>query len=410
MGGNFTSNKNSSKATNNTRLGRDDVLAVVVNLDAKGPNANTDSLFCNGVRLSQPQVLPESMRGKELFPVVAFKNMLVHVNFGPHQLAALPFKCRMLGDASQKDATVTKEEAPKGGKQEVVVPVGLPDEGAFMWLDMWLQKNPGYTELSDRSLLAWAEKSGLWRRDGYEHRACNDKPDLSLGIYNVDDGSVGKAIKSIAPIQNRNYVVMELKSNLIKEERETLIKKFSAALFKRVAQVVVGEPTLEFRKKVHEIALQQKQEASDKEFKVKQDQEKLKHKAEQNKIKADWNKKKVEKDRKIAEKAAKKKAAEEKKAAEAAKKVAEKEAKKAAKQKAKEEKEAADKAAEEAKAKAAAEGGDAAAADGEKKDEEKKDDEKKEEAAAEKKEEEKKEEVDVDSDVEEVEEKKEEPG
>merc|ERR1712039_892781 len=183
---------------------------------------------------------------------------------------------------------------------EVVVPVGLPDEGAFMWLDMWLQKNPGYTELSDRSLLAWAEKSGLWRRDGYEHRACNDKPDLSLGIYNVDDGSVGKAIKSIAPIQNRNYVVMELKSNLIKEERETLIKKFSSALFKRVAQVVVGEPTLEFKKKVHEITLQQKQDASDKEHKVKME----------------CNKKKVEKDKKIAEKAAKKKAAEEAKAAE----------------------------------------------------------------------------------------------
>merc|ERR1712217_659275 len=384
MGGNFTSNKNSSKATNNTRLGRDDVLAVVVNLDAKGPNANTDSLFCNGVRLSQPQVLPESMRGKELFPVVAFKNMLVHVNFGPHQLAALPFKCRMLGDASQKDATVTKEEAPKGGKQEVVVPVGLPDEGAFMWLDMWLQKNPGYAELSDRSLLAWAERSGLWRRDGYQNTACNDKPEMNLGIYNVDDGSVAKAIKSIAPIQNRNYVVMELKGNLIKEERETLIKKFSPALFKRVAQVVVGEPTLEFKKKVHEITLQQKQEASDKEFKVKQDQEKLKHKAE--------------KDRKIAEKAAKKKAAEEKKAAEAAKKAAEKEAKKAAKKAAKEAKEAADKAAAEAKAKAEeeakakAEGADAAVVDGEKKEENK---------------EESKEEVDVDSDVEEVEEKKE---
>merc|ERR1712217_378658 len=377
MGGNFTSNKNSSKATNNTRLGRDDVLAVVVNLDAKGPNANTDSLFCNGVRLSQPQVLPESMRGKELFPVVAFKNMLVHVNFGPQQLTALPFKCRMIGDASQKDATLTKEEAPKGGKQEVVVPVGLPDEGAFMWLDMWLQKNPGYAEISDRSLLAWAEKSGLWRRDGFEHRACNDKPEMGLGIYNVDDGSVAKAIKSIAPIQNRSYIIMELKGNLIKEEREVLLNKFSPALFKRVGQVVVGEPGLEFKKKVHEIALQQKQEAAEKEFRAKQEEEKRKHKVEQNKIKAEWNKKKAEKDRKIAEKAAKKKAAEEKKAAEAAKKAAEKEAKKAAKKAAKEAKEAKAKAEEEAKAKAEeeakakAEGADAAVVDGEKKEENK---------------------------------------
>merc|ERR1712217_50220 len=250
-------------------------------------------------------------------------------------------------------------------------PVGLPDEGAFMWLDMWLQKNPGYAEISDRSLLAWAERSGLWRRNGYENRTCNDKPEMDFGIYNVDDGSVVKALKSIAPIQNRNYIIMELKGNLIKEEREMLIKKFSPALLKRVGQVVVGEPGLEFKKKVHEIALQQKQEAADKEFRAKQEEEKRKHKVEQNKIKAEWNKKKAEKDRKIAEKEAKKKAVEEKKAAEAAKKAAEKEAKKAAKQAAKEAKEAADKAAEEAKAKSAAEAGDAVAIDGEKKEENK---------------------------------------
>merc|ERR1712217_391241 len=256
-------------------------------------------------------------------------------------------------------------------------PVGLPDEGAFMWLDMWLQKNPGYAEISDRSLLAWAERSGLWRRNGYENRQCNDKPEMDFGIYNVDDGSVVKALKSIAPIQNRNYIIMELKGNLIKEEREMLIKKFSPALFKRVGHVVVGEPGLEFKKKVHEIALQQKQEAADKEFRAKQEEEKRKHKVEQNKIKAEWNKNKMEKARK-------KKAAEEKKAAEAAKKAAEKEAKKAAKkarkaakQAAKEAKEAADKAAAEAKAKAEeeakakAEGADAAVVDGEKKEENK---------------------------------------
>merc|ERR1712039_113779 len=103
---------------------------------------------------------------------------------------------------------------------------------------------------------------------------------------------------------NRNYVVMELKGNLIKEERETLIKKFSPALFKRVGQVVVGEPGLEFKKKVPEIALQQKQEAADKEFRAKQEEEKRKHKVEQNKIKAEWNKKKAEKAAEEAKKAA----------------------------------------------------------------------------------------------------------
>ena len=48
-------------------------------------------------------------------------------------------------------------------QHEVLFPVGLPDEGMFDWLDMFLAKNPTYTELSDRVILDWAHKSGLWR-------------------------------------------------------------------------------------------------------------------------------------------------------------------------------------------------------------------------------------------------------
>merc|ERR1712176_504819 len=92
--------------------------------------------------------------------------MTVHMNFGPTPLAPLPFKCRMLGDATAKDVAVTEAAAAKDGKYEVVVPVGLPDEGTFQWLDMFHQKHTGFTEISDRYILDWAEKSGLHRQWG----------------------------------------------------------------------------------------------------------------------------------------------------------------------------------------------------------------------------------------------------
>jgi len=254
----------------------DCVATVLLNLDEKSPNFNTVSLFKDGQRLSQPQALPDSMKGKTLFPTVAFKNLTVHVNFGPQPLAPLPFTCRMVGDASTKDASVAEAPAPTDGKYEVVVPVGLPDEGTYEWLDIFHKKNPGFTEISARTILAWAEKSGLWRKGGYKALTCNDHPQMNTEITSIDDGSVSRMIKSFAPLQNRNYVIMEVRGNLIKEEREALLARFSSAVFRKVAQVQLGEPTLEFKKAVQVATLKTKQDLSDVEFGRKKAAEKAK--------------------------------------------------------------------------------------------------------------------------------------
>merc|ERR1712066_1053663 len=113
------------------------------------------------------------MKGKTLYPHVCYKGAVVHVNFGPHVLAPLPFKCRLVQDASKGDVSVAKADTPAGGKHDLIVPVGLPDEGTFDWLDMFLEKNKDYTELSDRAILSWAEKSGITRPKGYAARASN---------------------------------------------------------------------------------------------------------------------------------------------------------------------------------------------------------------------------------------------
>merc|ERR1712232_280070 len=105
--------------------------------------------------------------------------------------------------------------------------------------------------------------SGIWRAKGLTARTCNDKPDMSFQVPELDDASVRRAVYSVAPLQGRNYVVMEVKGNLLKDERAALLSKFSALSFKKTACVIVGEPTPEFKKRSHQLTLQQKQQASD---------------------------------------------------------------------------------------------------------------------------------------------------
>merc|ERR1711979_28937 len=172
------------------------------------------------------------------------------------------------------------------------------------------------------------------------------------GIPEMDDYSVRRLVNSIAAVVPRNYVIMEVKSNLVEAERKEILQRFSAPHFRKVAHVVMGEPSAEYKKLEQEKMLKEKQDKSDKA----------------------WHAKKAEKDRKkqIAER--------QKQLAEAKKKFEEDKKKKA----------------EEEKKKKAEEAG-----EGEKKDEEKKEEEKKEDEKEEKKDEEKKMEVDESGDKEE---------
>ncbi|CAE7792234.1 Hnrnpu, partial [Symbiodinium microadriaticum] len=256
-------------------LGRDQTVAVLLNLDGASPNKNTVSLFKDGVRVAQPQKLPEALVGKTLFPHVCFKNMTLHVNFAS-PLTPLAFKCYGVSEAPVTDAVAAAK--PKDEKFEVLFPVGVPDEGTFDWLDDFLAKNPKFVELSDRAILKWAEKSGFHCGEGQPWKHCNDKPDVQFRVPYLDDFSARRMIQAVAPLQPRNYVVMEVKSNLIKEEREQLIKRFADGCYKTVAQVVMGEPPADFKEKVHKELLAEKQE------KVTQEWKKRKAEREQERI------------------------------------------------------------------------------------------------------------------------------
>jgi len=235
-----------------------DTVAVLLNLDESSPNANTVSFFKNGKRAGAPQAVPDNLRGKTLFPTIAFKNVTVQVNFSSQPRVPLPFVCRMVQDAAEGDVEITRD-LHVGEKCEVMFPVGLPDEGAFDWLDSFLQKNPHFTELSHRSIIDWAQKSGVWRKKGYGWRSCNDTPDMGFGIPVLDDLSAQRILDYVAPSLQRNFVVMGLKSNLIAAQRKKELDRFPSSDFRRVATVVMGVPDAEYKTGIQERMIKEKQ-------------------------------------------------------------------------------------------------------------------------------------------------------
>eukprot|EP00933_Yihiella_yeosuensis_P040597 TRINITY_DN3491_c0_g1_i1.p1 TRINITY_DN3491_c0_g1~~TRINITY_DN3491_c0_g1_i1.p1 ORF type:complete len:979 (+),score=272.72 TRINITY_DN3491_c0_g1_i1:71-3007(+) len=258
-----------------------DVVSILLNLDKSSPNAQTVSLFCNGVRVAQPQALPEKLRGQKLFPAISFKNSTLHYNFGPRPISPLPFKCRMVGDATQKDVVVkAATAAPKDGKYDVIFPISIPDQGGFDWLEKFLSENPQYTELSDRAVLNWCEFSGLLRPKGYSAAArdSNDKPGLGFGIVALDDLSIRQVLQNLGCMQKRHFVVMNMAGNLTKEARAAQVNAW--ADFRRIVTVTIGEPPKNVIKFTRELMLQLKQETSDSQFRLQQAAEKARRTAE----------------------------------------------------------------------------------------------------------------------------------
>jgi len=287
---------------------KDQTVAVVVNLDAKSVNKNTVSLFIDGVRVSEPKPLPEQLLGKPLFPHISYRNVTLQVNWGPTPLKELPFKCRMLSTASDKDVQIAAKAEPKDGKYDVVFPVCFPDEGGFDYLDMWLKKNPSYVELSDRKILEWAAASGLGNKSGINWKGSKDKPAFSFpGMPGMEDYSIQNVLKAVAPVVPRNYVIMEVQANLTQQERKSYLQRFCQPAFKKTAMVVVGQPDAEFKAQQQSMILKHKQDKADLAWKAAQVEKKRKKDAEQRQKNLAEMKRKAEKAK---EEARKKKEAE----------------------------------------------------------------------------------------------------
>lgn len=290
------------------KFGHNQVVALLLNLDEKSPNAHTISLFCDGARVSEPQPLPEALRGKPLYPAVTYRNVTLQANFGPRPLQPLPFKCCTWQEAAAADCELRRE--PPAGPKEVLLPVGVPDEATFDWLDQFLEGHRNYVEISDRSILEWAKKSGIPRPGGYSKRSSNDRPEPAFGLPLMDDGSIKRVLMAAAPLLQRNYVVMEVKGNLLAEDRKATMARFAGSDFKRAAEVVMGEPPAEYRTWIQELMLKDKRSKAEAEAKRKK-QEATRKKAEE-----DAKRKKLQEERKRKLESAKKTDGEKKEAEE----------------------------------------------------------------------------------------------
>merc|ERR1712187_344399 len=144
----------------------------------------------------------------------------------------------------------------------------------------------------------WGLNSGLWRKNGSDV-AYNDDPSLGFGIKDVDGGTVSQMIQVVTPLQKRNYVAMQVKKNLIAEERQKVLEQFDPAEFKRVAVVVMGEPPAAFKAKVHAAMLAAKKKtAVDAAVKAKKDEL---WEAKKKKENDEWEAKKEERKRGVGE-------------------------------------------------------------------------------------------------------------
>lgn len=162
-----------------------------------------------------------------------------------------------------------------------MVPVGYPDEGTFEWLDGFLAKNPHYTELGDRSIIAWAEASGVWRNKQWSKGGSNDKPRYDFGLQPMDDFSIRSVLLACAPVFPRHYVVMEDRGNLLPQERAKVLQRFRAPCFRKVACVMMGEPPQDFKQRQHEKLLKGKQQKANQAFAAKKAEKARKKQAEE---------------------------------------------------------------------------------------------------------------------------------
>mmetsp|Transcript_105937 Transcript_105937/g.188413 ORF Transcript_105937/g.188413 Transcript_105937/m.188413 type:complete len:999 (+) Transcript_105937:5-3001(+) len=283
------------------KFGPECVIGVVLNLDADSANANTISLFKDGQRICDPQRLPEELKGKALFPTVTFKNMNLHANFGPCPYAPLPFKCKMVQEAALEDTEAVTYQLPADGKHQVVFPVCLPDEGTFDWLDMFLEKNPHFAELSERKVVDWAVRSGIFRPKINSSKASNDRLDVTFGMPHIDDGTVKQILQSVATAQQRDVVYMEVRGNLIEEDRKQALTKFRLPCYKKVAKVLMGEPADDFVQFMQDKLLKEKKAKAEVDAQSKRQERARQRLLEFQKKQVEWARKKAEREKKKAQ-------------------------------------------------------------------------------------------------------------
>ena len=118
---------------------------------------------------------------------------------------------------------------------------------------------------------------------------------MDFGIREFDDSTLFKTIHSLAPMFNRDYVVMEVKNNLLVEERTSALAAFGSDQFKKIALVVMGEPPNKFKEQVHKQLLREKKKQVASEVRRKKTMEAAEKRREKKRKEAEQKKEEEEK-------------------------------------------------------------------------------------------------------------------
>merc|ERR1712187_876687 len=123
----------------------------------------------------------------------------------------------------------------------------------------------------------------------------HDKSDSSCGVPSIDDGSAKSALLSQAAVLDRNIIIMEVKGNLLKEEREKMMKTIHLPHHRKIAKVLMGEPDDDFKKYAHKVILAEKQKKVNDDWQKGQEMKRRRKLLEEAKRKAEQAKKEAEK-------------------------------------------------------------------------------------------------------------------
>merc|ERR1711953_821089 len=107
----------------------------------------------------------------------------------------------------------------------------------------------------------------------------------------MDDGSVKRVINNFAHMAKRNFVVAELKSNLVEDDRKKALAPFKAPHFKKSAVVLMGKPSKEYKARVQKKLLEDKKHKAEAERKRKVADEERKRLLDEKRKKAEEAKK-----------------------------------------------------------------------------------------------------------------------
>jgi len=183
---------------------KNDVIGILLNMDAKMANKMSISLFVNGERRTEPVPLPEKLQKEALFPHISFRGCVLGVNFNT-QLIPLPFTVSMWGSLVSTEGEASK--ITKVSTPHVIVPIG---KECAKDVDALASKCDGHFIRMDTEFLdAWAKYSNIIKKNESHFAVkCFDTPTDMLPWIRAKGQSV----------------VWGLGNNLFSVERQKVLK------------------------------------------------------------------------------------------------------------------------------------------------------------------------------------------